>query len=128
MDKFTRAYITAALWSSTDESDESGGVPLDENYSPEDIAPQTMETMKADCADFQTANAELLVRWYSEAKESPERAGHDFWLTRNRHGAGFWDRWNSGTPQGVIGKQLTEASHSYGEVSLYVGDDGQIWA
>lgn len=22
----------------------------------------------------------------------PERFGHDFWLTRNGHGAGFWDR------------------------------------
>ena len=21
-----------------------------------------------------------------------EQAGHDFWLSRNRHGAGFWDR------------------------------------
>ena len=23
---------------------------------------------------------------------NPEQIGHDFWLTRNGHGSGFWDR------------------------------------
>ncbi len=49
-------------------------------------------------------------------------AGHDFWLTRNRHGAGFWD----GDYPEPAASQLTKASHNYGEVSLYVGDDNLI--
>src|SRR5208282_4942052 len=32
IDKFTQAYIVAALWSSNDNSDPSGGEPLDSNY------------------------------------------------------------------------------------------------
>ena len=48
---------------------------------------------------------------------------HDFWLTGNRHGAGFWDR-----GYGADGDTLTEAAHGYGDVDLYVGDDGQIHA
>jgi hypothetical protein len=48
---------------------------------------------------------------------------HDFWLTRNHHGAGFWD----GDYPEPLGKQLTELAHSYGECELYVGDDSKIY-
>ena len=48
-------------------------------------------------------------------------AGHDFWLTRNGHGAGFWDR-----GLGEAGKKLTDAAHAFGECNLYLGDDDVI--
>ena len=51
----------------------------------------------------------------------PEQIGIDFWLTRNRHGAGFWDR-----GLGDIGEKLTDIAHQMGERSVYVGEDG--WA
>ena len=38
--------------------------------------------------------------------------GGDFYLTRNGHGAGFWDR-----GYGDVGKQLTEAAKVYGSTS-----------
>lgn len=38
LDDFTRGYITAALWSSTDAEGES----LDANYTESDIAPETL--------------------------------------------------------------------------------------
>jgi hypothetical protein len=47
---------------------------------------------------------------------------HDFWLTRNRHGAGFWDR-----GLGDVGKKLTELAHSCGERSVYLGDDNLVY-
>ena len=53
-----------------------------------------------------------------------ERAGHDFWLTRNHHGAGFWD----GDWPEDVDEKLTEASHSWGEMDLYVGDDGRVYS
>ena len=31
-EKFLKGYLTAALWSSNDESDESGGQALDKNH------------------------------------------------------------------------------------------------
>jgi hypothetical protein len=123
MDSFTQAYIECALWASTDDN----GEPLDNERDESDIAPETLATMVADCESFQADNAALLERWYSECSETPERAGQDFWLTRNHHGAGFWDRWNSGTPQGAIGKQLTDAAHAYGSCDLYVVDDSQVY-
>lgn len=113
LDTFTRSYITAALWSSTDKD----GDPLDGLYSADDIAPDTLATMVEDCRDFQASFGDRIA-----GRE--EQAGHDFWLTRNRHGAGFWDRGELYADGD--GKFLTEMSHPYGEVNLYVGDDGMI--
>ena len=123
-ESFLDGYITAALWSSNDNSDESGGVPLDSNYDASDIAPETLAEMRSDCTKFQAINRKLLVdahgRGYSKA-----RAGHDFWLTRNGHGAGFWDR--DELDAGGLGDKLTAATKKFGGYDLYVGDDGKIY-
>jgi hypothetical protein len=112
LDSFTRAYVECALWSSTDED----GEPLDSAYSVDDIAPDTLQAMIEDCQAFQADQSADL------AEMSAEQAGHDFWLTRNRHGAGFWDR-----GLGDVGQRLTDAAHVWGSVDLYVGDDGRIY-
>lgn len=98
------------LWSSTDDNDE----PLDRNYSARDIEPEALERIVADCAKFQAEN--------DISEGTNKRAGHDFWLTRNGHGAGFWD---SDWPE--TGDMLTAASKAFGECSPYVGDDGQVY-
>jgi hypothetical protein len=127
LDAFTTAYIVAALWSTNDYADDQGGDPLDANYGPEHIAPAALERMIADCARFQELYGALLVdeervRGLDHAAE--DIAGHDFWLTRAGHGAGFWDGdWREET-----GEILTRASKSFGEVDLYVGDDGLIYS
>ena len=46
---------------------------------------------------------------------------HDWILTRNRHGVGFWDR-----GLGIAGELLTRGAHFDGEVDAYVGDDGLV--
>lgn len=122
LDKFTKAYITAALWSSTDNAED----PL-EDYSITDLAPETFDHIKMECEKFQSDNADLLSEAYDLYTHSSEwthqeQAGHDFWLTRNGHGAGFWDR-----GLGEIGTKLTAASKACGECDIYVGDDNQIY-
>lgn len=125
LDSFTRAYITAALWSSNDESTPSGGVPFDQNYGPEDLAPETVERMARDCAKFQAAQGDKLTEENCKYTGCPaiEYAGHDFWLTRCGHGAGFWD----GDWVEPVATELTDAAHAFGNVDLYLGDDGQIY-
>lgn len=118
LDRFTEAYIECALWSSTDNSDDQGGAPLDDNYGLDDIAEETLLQAKEDCEAFQRDNWDDIER----SRESLEQAGHDFWLTRNGHGAGFWDR-----GLGDVGERLTKASKVYGSVDLYIGDDGKIY-
>ena len=120
-----RAYIECALWSSNDESDDSGGDPLDKNYSAEDLAPETLAKMREDCEAFLTANLADIENGTAKDSEeytAIERAGHDFWLTRNGHGAGFWD----GDLPEELGERLTKAAKAFGEVNLYV-ENGKIY-
>jgi hypothetical protein len=114
LDQFTRAYLECALWSSTDDN----GTPLDREHSLDDLAPELVAQAIEDCADFQRHQA----GWLALTDADASRNGHDFWLTRNRHGAGFWDR-----GYGEIGRKLTEVAHAYGSVDLYIGDDGKIY-
>jgi hypothetical protein len=116
LDPFTRMYLETALWAETDQTNEQGGEPLDKNFSIEDFSPEALESAKADCKKFQADNATDL------AGQDLEAAGHDFWLTRNHHGAGFWD----GDYPKEIGERLTEASHQYPEKNIYVGDDKKL--
>ena len=107
--------LKAALWSSTDEN----GVPLEANHGSCDIHPTATRQMIADLEAFIDGNAADIAA----SGMAPALVGHDFWLTRNHHGAGFWDR-----GLGAVGERLTDATRPYGEVDLYVGDDGAIYA
>lgn len=100
--------------------------PLDDNYSILDIAPEALTTMVEECVEFQSTYADELAEWYTYG-ESPERAGHDLWLTRNGHGAGYWDRWSNGGKEEKLGRKLTDYAHSYGSYDLYVSDDGKLY-
>lgn len=123
--RFVRAYIECALWSSTDHSDESGGSPLDKNYSERDIAPETAAEMRADCQRFwDLSHDDLIAQW---GADGDRQAGHDFWLTRNGHGAGFWESEWDLDGAGQPGETLDALAKTYGCYELYVGADGRIW-
>ncbi len=122
LDVFTRAYIECALWSSTDDE----GNPLDAEHSIEDIAPEAMQSMIADCKSFQETMKEDLREAYASEGYELSQAGHDFLLTRNGHGSGFWDR-----GLGETGEALTNACGwrmVFCEIDLYIGDEGKIYA
>ena len=132
LETFINAYLVTALWSSNDESNpETGGDPLDQNYSIDDIAPTDLKTLRAQCVNFLAAQqaGDIIKDAIETGKVAcgPDfdewgRAGHDFWLTRNGHGAGFWDGdWPE--PQAT---QLTKICRQLPEVDLYVSDNDQI--
>lgn len=110
-----KSYIKCALWSSLDDEE-----PLDESYGTADIAHCALAGMCEDVNHFIETLSENGVDW----KESltPKQLGHDLWLTRNGHGAGFWDR-----DLGELGEQLSAWAKTLGECDLYVGDDNLIY-
>lgn len=115
---FVKAYCECALWCSHDinSDDETGDETFEAmNYDADDFSKEAAVEMREDCKDFIEANVTLL------AELDAEQCGHDFWLTRNRHGAGFWDR-----GLGKIGDELTKAAHVYGSVDLYLNDQDTI--
>lgn len=117
LEDFFAAYVKCALWSSSGPSEGEGSCEmLDELFNESDIAPETIAAMREDCSEFLSQNRSLLEERYSQA-------GHDFWLTRNHHGAGFWD---GDWPE--HGDELTDRAQEFGECDLYPGDDGRIYA
>lgn len=113
-----RQYVETALWSSTDINDENGdGEPLDENFSLDDLAETTLIAVIEDCDNFYA----LIFEEGIEIEHDLGQFGYDFWLTRNGHGAGFWDGdWKEGDA-------LTKWAKTFGSVDWYAGDDGLIY-
>lgn len=106
---FLDGYVECAIWASTDDD----GEPLDSTDA--ELSDDALDAMRAECEDFWAAN-------YADLRTlDAGEAGHDFWLTRNGHGAGFWDR-----GLGELGERLTQASKAHGSSDLYIGDDGEI--
>ena len=106
-------YLRCAAWSSTDED----GEPLD-SYQFSDEAEKEMRNDLDEFIHYCARNGNDILDRYEEAGGTPEQFAHDFWLTRNHHGAGFWDR-----GLGPIGEILTHMAHSFGDVDLYLNDD-----
>lgn len=113
IDEFCRGYLEAALWSSTDPDT---GDELDKDYDIRDIDGTSLMKMVADCRKFHADNEQLLG-------DDPGKDGHDFWLTRNHHGSGFWDRKEYAKD---VRDKLTKAAHDFGESTITPGDDGLL--
>ena len=73
-----RHYLIAVLW--TEEEELSDGLSI--YQVDEESRAKSLKDIKA----FVEKAGDLLEEW------PEEQIGHDFWLTRCGHGAGFWDR------------------------------------
>lgn len=127
LDEFTGGYIEAAFWTENapgvsteewqaDDDHDEGSIPGDVGLS--DMAPRARAAIVADCLAFQADNAALLAEAYATGY-SAARAGHDYWLTRNGHGAGYWDRTEL-EPEGPEYERLTTIMNN-------AGDDRDAW-
>lgn len=111
-----KAFIDAALadyrvclvWQATNDDEP---IPANIEWSDEALTESA-----TDVADFVAAN------WSDVKTLDPGQVGHDFCLTRNGHGAGFWDR-----GLGELGDRLTRASKPYGTQDGYIGDNGLLY-
>jgi hypothetical protein len=86
------------------------------NYTITDFAEKAVDEAERDCRDFLD---NLPVG--GDVMDGTE-LGHNFWLTRNGHGTGFWDR-----GLGDIGNELSNLAKSYGTSDAYIGDDGKVY-
>jgi hypothetical protein len=93
---------------------------LDDHFDTDDFSVEALKKAVADCAGFQEKHADDLC------DEDDGQTGHDFWLTRNGHGAGFWD----GDYEDEKGERLTEGCDwqgDYGELNIWVDTDGSLY-
>ena len=90
-------YLICALW--TEELD---------SREIEEIHPKSLEQAKKDVDSFVKKAGSLL----DDMDE--EQIGHDFWLSRNHHGAGFFDR-----GLGEVGDKLQKLSQTFKELNVF---------
>lgn len=118
LDAFTLAYIEVMLWSTSDYNDGGNDCEhLDATYDYTDLSDSALAAIVADCTAFQATHGDAIDAAETPWRDNREQAGHDFWLTRNRHGCGFWD----GDWPEPLATTLTDASHAFGELSPYSG-------
>lgn len=102
-----KAYIECALWADMDEEEKHQGTVYD-------LVRDSYEKVGRDILQFLQKAEE---RGVDITKYDPAQVGHDIWLTRNGHGAGFWDR-----PE-VYGEddseKLTEICKQLGSAYVY---------
>lgn len=96
-DIILKHYLVAALW--TAELD---------NRTIDEVSLPSFQRAKKDVDSFVEKAGSLL----NEIDE--EQIGHDFWLTRNGEGAGFWDR-----NLGEIGEKLTAICKDFQAVNVF---------
>lgn len=85
LDKMTTHYLVTALWSTNGYGDQAQ--PLDAEFCLSDISEEFQAQALKECSEIYS----LICHLIEENENDLETIGHDFWLTRNHHGAGFWD-------------------------------------
>lgn len=105
-----RAYLATAIWADATEDE----------FTDKEIADESIESMLSEIQNFLVTINNLRLRLPSNY--TIENVGHDFWLTRNGHGVGFWDR-----GLGDLGDELTKHAEACKCSDLYVGDDDLIY-
>lgn len=122
-------YLTAALWSTCDyrypegeevDGDDYHGEPFDSWAGIEDCTERLVVHALADCSAMMAEVGRAFDRYCARIGSAgvgstpAERFGHDFWLTRERHGCGFWDRGLD-----TLGEYLSDVARRYGSVNIY---------
>lgn len=135
MNPSLRQLAETLLWSETDNSTESGGEPLDKNYTPEDIDADSLQELSRHFQSFVEEAEQLIAQkisndwssiddFYTGSVSGAYQTEHDFILTANGHGCGFWeeDDWPK-----EVGEILTSLAKKHSEIHADVGDDGKVY-
>jgi hypothetical protein len=111
IDDIVDSYLECALWTSEEQGD--------------DFEDKTIHDFSVESRELVTSEMKWFVAVAGDALDdiSDDMIGHDIWLTRNGHVAGFWDR---GYDEDVE-KILVELSQELGFTDIYVGDDGLVY-
>lgn len=126
VDPFTRGYVDCAFWLTMFHHGTCDANLDEAGFSIEDCSEDLLDKLVSDCATFQREQSEHISEAY--LLRTPDHDwlgtyGHDLWLTRNGHGAGYWDG-DYAEPHATA---LDRAAKAMGAVELYVGDDGRIY-
>ena len=116
-----RGYLTAAVWADGCDPDTGEHADADPYTLALDIVdaftPAAIAAARELVADLCDRHGAILADY------DPSAVGHDLWLTRQHHGAGYWD----GDYREDHGEILTAYAHSLGEATCYVPAVDLAW-
>ena len=115
MNDMVTGYLVCALWADLRAED---GDSIDDKSITDCTDAMITQAIK-DCENFKDLAKDLIPSYLEKFDE--RQMGHDFWLTRNGHGAGFWDRGLE-----ALGKDLTKVAKTFGTCDLYVNECGMV--
>lgn len=127
IDTATRSYLETQLWTGTvladNENDDQ--YPIGEVWDYDDIPADYIAHVREDIAAFYESYTSLVDEYVSRMDfpyNGETMFGHDYYLTREHHAVGFWDR-----GLGEVGYKLTDAAHDVGEAAYaFISDDGSL--
>ena len=98
---------------------------LDDHFCINDFTVELLERAERDCVKFfdRAKAAGLIERAHRFADDTT--IAYDFWLTRQGHGAGFWDG-NYRDDVDDVGSALSPVAVEFGECSVIIGEDGRV--
>ena len=145
-----KGYLEAAIWTEEERLNSEYSSDYDEVFNDDDDDDNDDELDKLvkisanmnnkgiDKFSKEDIEVDSLIKTYTDIKEflsmvgknvdiaieenGLQQLGHDIWLTRNRHGAGFFDRGYDDD----VEKLFINASHKLGEVDLYINNDMKL--
>lgn len=113
LDVATESYLEAAAWT----EEEYLGLTGAEDWNEDDrlwAKRQVVEFVR----DNEEAVREAIGAPYGLDIYGSDEFGHDLWLTRNGHGAGFWDR-----GLGEVGRKLSHEAQLLGGEDIWFDED-----
>lgn len=128
-DAFFQSYLTTALWSSTidegEQQDGRNGDAFDTHFATSDFSGEALEALRAHAFSFWSRMWYYLDHEQVRKGKKPDaaQAGHDFWLTQNGHGAGFWDG-----DYPTYGDTFTKLAKCYPVINLFITDENEVGA
>ena len=112
--KIIDSYLECALWTNEEElKEQDSDTDLNINNFEEDSLIKTYLDIKK----F------LKIVGFAVDNIDETDIGHDLWLTRNGHGAGFFDRGYEEEREDV----LVKAARSLGSVNILINDEGKLF-
>lgn len=111
--EIVNGYLDAVYWLNDDEQE----MGMSDAYLSQDAK----DGIYKDCERFFELSYELIFS--EDYTDNLDQVGCDLYLTRNGHGAGFWDR----DYPNNLGDKLTEIVNvHFSEECYYLSDDGMI--
>lgn len=137
--KVLNSYLESALWTEEERLGEQDNEDFEEMYGDSREESGVSEFVEESDINITNIDPDSKLKAYEDIKRflddeavksaifaeeiDEEQLGHDIWLTRNGHGAGFFDRMYDSENEQI----LTNKAKSLGSSDVYLGDDKVIY-